>query len=123
MINARHRFHGHNSVNRVYKQGRTIRGNLCSIKYIESGRDTYRAAVVVSKKVSKSAVVRNRIRRRVYEILRATQPNFREPYDIIFTIFSEQVAEVPQEVLRKTIEGQLREAKIVRGNSATVIST
>jgi len=38
--------------------------------------------VVVSKKVHKSAVGRNRIRRRVYEILRQHVPHFTGVYDV-----------------------------------------
>jgi ribonuclease P protein component len=60
MISRAHRFHGYNSLNFVYRNGQTVRGPLFAIKYtINPKRKSYRAAVVVSKKVNKSAVARN----------------------------------------------------------------
>lgn len=41
-----------------------------ALRYCPGKYDEYRLAVVVSKKVSKSAVVRNRIRRRIFESVR-----------------------------------------------------
>jgi len=47
---------------------RSARTSLLSAKYIV-GDEPLRAAVVVSKKISKKAVVRNRLRRAVYRAL------------------------------------------------------
>ena len=72
MISVRHRFHGYGSLRTVYQRGQTVRGPAITLKYRYRGpqRQPYRVAVVVSRKVHKSAVVRNRIRRRLYEIVR-----------------------------------------------------
>jgi ribonuclease P protein component len=50
---------------------------------------------VVSRKVSKSAVVRNRIRRRIYEHVRILSTSFTAPYDLVFTAFDAKIATVP----------------------------
>lgn len=114
MIASTFRFHGYGSLNYVYRQGTTVRNTLCSLRYIKNERRKKpRVAVVVSKKVHKSAVVRNRIRRRLYEIIRQHQPAITEPYDIIFSVFSDQVAEMPYPELMKLLTSQLREAKIL----------
>jgi len=78
-------------------------------------RKTYRCAVVVGKKVNKSAVVRNRIRRRIYEIVR--QQNITEPYDLVFTVFSEEVAGLPADKLKDPVEKLLLDAKVVTRSS------
>lgn len=84
-----------------------------SIKFAEnSRRKTYRVAVVVSKKVSKSAVLRNRIRRRIYEAIRLQEANISKPYDIVITIFHEQLADLPAKELVTMVKAQLRQAKI-----------
>lgn len=112
MIAQSHRFHGYGSLRFVYRQGKTIRGPLVSLKFVRNARRSkYRVAVVVSKKVSKSAVVRNRIRRRVYEIVR-TQLAPDQPYDLVFTAFGEQLADVPANDLQKMIVGQLKTAHL-----------
>ncbi len=114
MIAREHRFHGHNSLKYVYRHGAVIRGPWFSLKYTpNTKRDSYRAAVVVSRKISKSAPPRNRIRRRMYELIREFAPGFTNPYDIVFTIFSEQVAELPSDQLRSAVEGQLKKAGIL----------
>ena len=97
MITRSHRFHGHGSLRYLYTRGKTIRANQLTVRYIiNTRRDTYRLAVVVSKKVHKSAIVRNRIRRRLYEIVRNNQDRITEPYDIALIIFSPIIAEMEQ---------------------------
>lgn len=114
MISKFHRFHGYGSLNFVYRNGKTVRGPLTSIKFtINPKRSSYRLAVVVSKKVHKSAVVRNRIRRRSYEVMRTLAPEFKEAYDIVYTVFHEQVAELPAPDLEHMVRSQLSEAGII----------
>jgi ribonuclease P protein component len=76
-------------------------------------RKTFRVAVVVSRKVSKSAVVRNRIRRRLYELLRNYQGQINQPYDLVLTVFSDQIAELPVDKLSKSLHAQLLKAKLI----------
>lgn len=113
MFNRSHRFHGHNSLNFTYKQGKAVRSQAITLRYAKNTRrDTYRVAVVVSKKVSKSAVTRNRIRRRVYEAVRAYAPAIHEPYDLIYMVYSEDVATIPAAQLQSTVAGLLNKAGI-----------
>jgi ribonuclease P protein component len=110
MIARKNRFHGHNALNYTYRQGKTARTAHCSLRYVANGRrQTYRAAIVVSKKLSKSAVVRNRIRRRLYEQVRGLVP-VSARYDLVLTAFSEQLATMPEKDINKTISGLLQTA-------------
>lgn len=114
MIGRKNRFHGHNSLNYVYQHGQTVRGPLCAVKYaVNSRRPNYRAVVVVSKKISKSAVVRNRIRRRLYEQLRLQAGSITKPYDIVITLFNEHVATMPADELQRMLRAQLLQAGIL----------
>jgi ribonuclease P protein component len=95
MLAYKYRFHGYHSLDTVYKRGTTIRGPFVMVRYVPNPkRQNFRAAVVVSKKVQKSAVVRNRIRRRIYEIIRNHVPAG-TPYDIVVTVFDEAAATMP----------------------------
>ena len=69
-------------------------------------RKKYRLAVVVSKKVDKLAVNRNRIRRRVYEVVR--QLKLKGTPDVVITIFSATVAEIPATELESQVKELLR---------------
>ncbi len=114
MISNEHRFHGLGSLRFVYGRGDVVRGQLFLIRYARnSKRKTYRAAVVVSKKVNKSAVVRNRIRRRLYEIVREHESDITAPYDIAIIVHSDQVAELSSEKLGEQVKRQLESAKII----------
>ncbi len=104
MIGRPHRFHGHNSLSFVYKQGQTVRQGPLALRYINNSRRTsYRVAVVVSRKVSKSAVTRNRIRRRVYEQVRLAELPTEFAYDLVITAFSDQVAVMPAAELQSLV--------------------
>ena len=108
MISSFHRFHGRNALKPVYQNGKTVRGPVLSLKYASCGPKPYRIAVVVSKKVHKSAVVRNRIRRRIYEICRKQQAVDLGGLDLIFTVFSDQLATIEAEKLEKYVSDLLQ---------------
>ena len=121
MISRSHRFHGHNSLRYVYQSGKVVRGSFFSVKSVlNSRRSEYRLAVVVSKKISKSAVLRNRIRRRIYEQVRLLEPKINQPHDIVITVFSDQLAQLPAPQLQKQIQTQLKQAGILSNTSTSV---
>jgi ribonuclease P protein component len=104
MIAVSHRFHGYGSLRSVYQRGQTVRSSLISLKFIHRDpKRPYRVAVVVSRKVSKSAVVRNRIRRRLYELVRHQAPSISPGTDLVFTVFDERVVELPARGLETTV--------------------
>ncbi|HSH55407.1 MAG TPA: ribonuclease P protein component, partial [Candidatus Limnocylindrales bacterium] len=72
-----------------------------------------------SRKVHKSAVVRNRIRRRIYECIRHCQPNITGPYDVIVTVYQESIATLPAEQLEAVVRGLLQRAGIVSDQANT----
>lgn len=104
MISYKHRFHGRNSLRFVYANGKTYRSATLALRVAENQRvSQYRCAVVVSKKVSKSAVKRNRIRRRIYEIIRKNETKITPHHDIVATVYSDQVAVMPATELEETV--------------------
>jgi len=111
MIGRSHRFHGYNSVLPVYKSAKVVRTDGCSLHYkLNPRRRQYRLAVVVSRKVSKSAVQRNRIRRRIYEIVR--QMSIPKPYDLIITVYDESFAKQPAPSLKMTLENLIQKSSL-----------
>ncbi len=110
MLRRANRFHGLGSLRRVYQHGRTVRSPLLALKALPNERrQEYRTAVVVSRKVHKSAVVRNRLRRRVYEQVRL-QPVQIKAYDLVFTVYGEQLADLPATELHQLITDLLSSA-------------
>ncbi len=106
MLSATHRFHRRNDIQRLHRAGETARTQGCVLRYAPAVAQ-YRAAVVVSKKVSKSAVVRNRIRRRVYEQIRLTAQQRRIKHDLVFVIHDEAFSSISSTELASRIQGLL----------------
>ena len=110
MISRKHRFHGYGSLSKVYRSGQVSRGPNFALRVVRGTNKTgYRAAVVVSKKVAKSAVVRNRIRRRLFEALRSFEPELDQSADIIITVFSTEFDELSHQVLLEIGRASCRE--------------
>lgn len=107
MLSKKYRFHSRGGVNYVYQKGKTVRTSTLALVYTPNKRGFRRFAVVVSKKVLKSAVGRNRIRRRVYEAIRLESPSKLPPMDGIFVIYSDSFLKIPFTELRRSIHDLL----------------
>lgn len=114
MISRLFRFHGHNSVRVVYRRGRAARASIGSLHwYADARTKNPRVAVVVSRKVHKSAVVRNRIRRRVYELVRVRLKSMPRPAQMVFTIYQSDAATMPHAELAGEVDALLDQAGLV----------
>lgn len=115
MLSKEHRFHGHGSLRYVYKNGQAIRSHLVTIKVVSNPhRKHSRFAVVVSKKVHKSAVGRNRIRRRVYEVIRTELPKFDPAHDVAVMVFSSELISLPYDELATTLRQLFEQAGLYK---------
>ena len=114
MINARLRFHGHGSLRYLYKNGSTVRSRLFTIKIISNPRrKNSRFTVVISKKVHKSAVGRNRMRRRIYEIIRNAHPNFTQSCDMAVIVANSEVLNMSHDELVSMLHELFKGAHIL----------
>jgi ribonuclease P protein component len=115
MISYKNRFHGHGALRYVSKNGTSIRSQHVTIKYLKNPyRKNSRFSVVVSKKILKSAVGRNRIRRRIYEQLRLLIPDMQPGYDIVCFVASAQVRVIHAEDIEQILVAALQEAGIYK---------
>lgn len=104
MIERRHRFHGYNTLQKLYKRSKLIKSPVIGLRYSKRNNNRpYRIAVSVGRKVNKSAVKRNRIRRRIFEAIRQniTIP---DSYDLAFYIYNDSVETMPNKELVKLLE-------------------
>jgi ribonuclease P protein component len=115
MIGRKNRFHGYNSLRFVYRGGRMARGPLFGVKALENPRRAdWRAAIVVSRKVSKSAVARNRMRRRLYATIQKQAEHIAGPSDIVITVFNDGVLETSAAELASQLKKQFKELNILK---------
>ncbi len=75
MLSKTHRLTKNSDIQRAFRTGRSFFNPFFSLKYLK-GKPSSRFTVVVSVKVSKRAVVRNRIKRLVREFIRLNMDSF-----------------------------------------------
>ena len=68
--------------------------------------------VVVSKKVEKTAVGRNRIRRRIYEALRLNMEDIPKKTDYIFVVYSKDFLKMSFKEIEMILGELVAEAKV-----------
>lgn len=112
MLSKKYRFHSRGGVRYVYQKGKTIRRPKMSLIFVENTRGFTRFAVVVSKKVEKSAVGRNKIRRRMYEVLRLNIRDIPQKMDYIFVVYSKDLMKISFSEIEKLIGELVAEAKV-----------
>jgi ribonuclease P protein component len=115
MIASKYRFHGHGSLRYVHKNGHSERSHWFMMRYVSNPTRRFpRFAVIVSKKVYKSAVKRNRIRRRIYESLRAHITATSPAIDIAITVYAPEVLSASFADIEQQIEQLLRAADFIK---------
>lgn len=82
------------------------------MRFYPTNKDSFRAAVVVSRKVHKNAVVRNRIRRRVYDFLGRHQGSLKTG-DIVITVLDTRLESCSFEDLERDLKTALTKSVIV----------
>ena len=113
MLARKYRFTGLGSVRPSLRHGRKIRGGPIAATVLKTRKPYPRFAVLVSKKVSKKAVIRNRIRRRVFEALRQLDLESIPPHDIVFSVFDSRMSELPWEQLQSEVKTILKKAGLI----------
>lgn len=114
MLSYAHRFHGHSSLRYVFKNGETIRSRTLTLRVTRNKhRKVSRFSVSISKKVLKSAVKRNRVRRRIYEIVRLELPHVEGVYDVVFIVTAAELLTLDHEALRESVVKSMANAGLL----------
>ena len=83
MLAKKWRLTKNNDFRRVKKQGRSLFSQILVVRYCLNNLSTSRFAIVISLKISKRAVVRNKIKRQLLYIIQQYLLNFKQGYDVI----------------------------------------
>lgn len=118
MIAKKFRFHGYGSLKFVYSKGCGVRSRYLAMKYVKNTRrEDSRLAIVVSKKVTKKAPVRNRIRRRLYEAMRQQWAMITPGHDMVITVFDERIATIDSSQIQAYVQELLTQADLYKHSS------
>lgn len=111
MLPSGHRLRSNREFQRVYRVGKSWAHPLAALHVLEQPGER-RFGISVSKKVG-NAVVRNRVRRRVREILRAALPELKQGFDAIIVARS-AAAEADFAALTSALEELFRRSRLRR---------
>jgi len=70
----------------IFKQGQSFKQGRLYFKFKHNKLESNRFGFIVSKKFSKKAVERNKIKRQIREIVRSKKNKIKLPLDIIITV-------------------------------------
>lgn len=73
-----------NDFDAIFKKGFSAKNNLFILKFLKNNLKEKRFGFIVSLKVSKKAVERNKLRRRLSEIIKKEIENIKEGLDMVF---------------------------------------
>lgn len=68
----------------IFKKGKGFKSALFVVKMAENKLGAPRFGFIISSKISKKAVDRNKIRRRASEAIRLSLQNIKQGYDVVF---------------------------------------
>ena len=91
MLTRPHRLAAKRDFAKLFSKGRPFHARGLTVKAALNGKEVTRVGFIVSTKVSKRSVVRNRIRRRLREIVRLRLADIRPGLDIAFIVKAELV--------------------------------
>ena len=83
MLSKKYHLSKKNDFKRVFKEGKYYRQSFLDLKITENNFEISRFGFIVSLKISKKAVVRNKIRRRLSEIIRLKLPQVKTGFDMV----------------------------------------
>lgn len=101
MLKADNRLRHDQDFKNVFNKGRSVFDAVCGLKFAKNRHDYSRFAVVVGTKVSKSSVVRNRVRRQYRAILRENLSKILPGFDVILLTSSQAILPSSQEKQEK----------------------
>ncbi|MCX6739825.1 MAG: ribonuclease P protein component [Candidatus Parcubacteria bacterium] len=116
MLKKQYRLNKEKDISAVNRQGSVFYSPLFLLKCKENNQDHSRFSVVVSNKVSKSAVRRNILKRRIREVVRLIWPQLKPGFDfLIFAspklIRNDQAASYKE--VQESVSRLLQKAKIL----------
>ncbi len=112
MLPKPNRLHLDKDIKTLFAKGRGVFDVRCGLKFRKNGLDLSRFAVVAGTKVSKNAVVRNRVRRQIREVIRLRLAEIRPGFDVMVLVRKEAVGS-PYEELEKRLVATLKKAGIL----------
>lgn len=110
MLRQENRLRRKRDVDNIFKKGKTIAGKLIFLKIIKNNLNNSRFGFVISTKISKKAVIRNKIKRQLREIIRKNLPNIKPGLDVLI-IAKPEIIDKKYQDIKEEVERLLNKAR------------
>jgi ribonuclease P protein component len=98
---------------RVFKRGKGLGENFLILKFVNNNLGVLRIGFVVGQKVSKKATLRNKVKRRLREVVRANLAKLKSGYDLVF-LTKKGIEEKSFREIKEMVEELFRKAKLFK---------
>ena len=112
MLAKINRLRKNKDIQKVFEKGRIFKQDFLILKILPNDLYESRFAFIVSKKFSKKAVTRNKIKRRIREIVYSNLKKIQEGIDVI-VIASPGLESKDFKEIKETINNLFKKAKII----------
>lgn len=85
MLPKLHRLRKDTDIKRVFRIGKGHKEDFLFLKLVKNDLKASRFAFIAGQKVSKKAVIRNKIKRRLREAVGSKMPNIKKGFDVVAT--------------------------------------
>jgi ribonuclease P protein component len=97
---------------KIFKKGKSLKEGFLILKTAKNNFDKSRFAFIISQKVSKKAVVRNKIRRRLAQVIKLNFKNIKGGADIVLIVLPGAEKEDFLSI-KKSLDNLLTKAKTI----------
>ena len=111
VLPKRNKISDNSEFEKIYRKGRKMQGEFLTLIFLKNRNGISRFGVVVSGKVSKKATERNRIKRKITEIIRKDFADFKGGFDFLILAKPESLSK-KSDNLKKDLMSILRKIRV-----------
>ena len=112
MLSKKHRIQKKKDIERIFKEGKSFKESFLVLKTAKNNLNIARFGFIVSRKISKKANVRNKIKRRLRETVRLKMKLLKSNTDNLFITLPGIEKKERFKDIEETIEKLFKKAKI-----------
>lgn len=112
MLAAKNRLQKEKDIKNVLKNGKSFFSTRLGVKFIKNNLDSSRFAFIISLKISKKAVKRNRLKRQLREIIRLAINEIDKGNDIV-VLTRPGILDLEYNDLKNELFGVIKKAKLI----------
>jgi len=113
MLSKKYRLQKDKDFDLVFKKGKNLGSEFLFLKLRKNGLEISRFGFILSKKISKNATVRNKIKRRLREIIRKKLNDIKPGFDVVIGT-KIGVIDKSYPEMKRQVEELLKKSKLIK---------